>query len=149
MKNTKSSNFKASPTNNFNGGCVKELQEMRIKQESVDQGWNHVHNTGGMPGMNNYPQNYTGHQQIMNTQNGSYNVNSSTSGYNMQTPSYIPNIPNIQSAGYMPPLLHNPYACQQQSPDSQGFADMNITSPQHKPGTAFHCLYNSSLTYFR
>eukprot|EP00092_Neocalanus_flemingeri_P072450 GFUD01089190.1.p1 GENE.GFUD01089190.1~~GFUD01089190.1.p1 ORF type:complete len:634 (+),score=159.38 GFUD01089190.1:253-2154(+) len=139
VKNSKSSNIKASPTKNFNGGCVKELQEMRIKQETVDQGWNHVHSNGGMARMNNYPQNYAGHPQMMNAQNGSYNLNNSTSGYNMQTPSYIPNIPNIQSTGYMPQLLNvNPYACQQQSPDSQGFADMNITSPQqHKPDETF------------
>jgi len=132
--NVKSSNFKASPTKNFNGGCVKELQEIKIKQETIDKGWNHVHNNGGMAGMNNYPQNYTGHQQMMNVQNGSYNVSNAANGYNMQTPGYIPNIPNVQSAGYMPQLLNvNPYAFQQQSPDSQQFADMNIKSPQHKP----------------
>eukprot|EP00090_Calanus_glacialis_P007777 TRINITY_DN16235_c0_g1_i1.p1 TRINITY_DN16235_c0_g1~~TRINITY_DN16235_c0_g1_i1.p1 ORF type:complete len:633 (-),score=136.14 TRINITY_DN16235_c0_g1_i1:44-1942(-) len=137
-KKSNPSNFKVSQSNNFNGGCVKEIQEMRIKQESVDQGWNQAHNNGRMVGMPSYQQNYTGHQQMMNAQNSSYNVNNPISGYNMQAPGYIPNIPNVQSAGYMPQLLNvNPYACQQQSPDSQGFADMNIASPQHKQDDTF------------
>jgi len=131
------SNFKVSQTNNFNGGCVKDIQEMRIKQESVDQGWNQTHNNGRMVGMNNYQQNYSQHQQMMNTQNNSYNTHNPPSGYSMQAPGYIPNIPSVPSAGYMPQLINvnngNPYACQQQSPDSQGFSDMNINSPQNKP----------------
>jgi len=131
-KKPNNTNFKVSQTNNFNGGCVKDIQEMRIKQESVDQGWNQAHNNGRMVGMNNYQPNYTGHQQMMNAQNASYNAHNPPSGY-MQAPGYIPNIPNVPSTGYMPQLLNvNPYACQQQSPDSQGFADMNIRSPQHK-----------------
>ena len=116
---------------------MKDIQEMRIKQESVDQGWNQTHNNGRMVGMNNYQQNYSQHQQMMNTQNNSYNTHNPPSGYSMQAPGYIPNIPSVPSAGYMPQLINvnngNPYACQQQSPDSQGFSDMNINSPQNKP----------------
>ena len=115
---------------------MKEIQEMRIKQESVDQNWNQGHNNGRMVGMNNYQQNYTPHQHMMNAQNSSYSTHNPPSGYSMQAPGYIPNIPSVPSAGYMPQLLNvNPYACQQQSPDSQGFADMNITSPHHKQGS--------------
>ena len=33
----------------------------------------------------------------------------------------------------MPPLV-SPYSHQQPSPDSQGFADMRLASPQHRPG---------------
>ena len=58
---------------------------------------------------------------------------------------YIPNIPTPSlTAGYsMPPVapvpstqLVNPYSCQQPSPDSQGFANLNLASPsaQHKQG---------------
>ena len=69
-------------------------------------------------------------------------------GYNMTTshhqPGYIPNIPNPSLAGgysltpgppvVTAPQIINPYSCQQPSPDSQGFANMNLASPQHKPG---------------
>ena len=32
------------------------------------------------------------------------------------------------------PALVSPYSHQQPSPDSQGFADMRLASPQHRPG---------------
>jgi len=132
------SSSKVSSSNNYNGGRMKEVQEMRIKQETVEQAWNHGHNNSQMVDMNNYQQNFPNHQQIMGMQNGSYNVGSNNGGYNMQAPGYIPNIPNVQSSNFMPQLVNiNPYSCQQQSPDSQGFADMNITSPQHKQDNAF------------
>ena len=57
-----------------------------------------------------------------------------------QQAGYIPNIPNPSlSQGYTMPAsqLMNPYSCQQPSPDSQGFANMNLASPQHKQGQLF------------
>ena len=57
-----------------------------------------------------------------------------------QQAGYIPNIPNPSlSQGYSMPAsqLMNPYSCQQPSPDSQGFANMNLASPQHKQGQLF------------
>ena len=75
-----------------------------------------------------------GHQQSLhNMQGGGYSQH--------HQPGYIPNIPNPSLAGGYsmppgppPPQMINPYSCQQPSPDSQGFANMNLASPQHKPG---------------
>merc|ERR1719334_360987 len=70
-------------------------------------------------------------QQTTSYNGTGYNITSAAAP--SAQPGYIPSIPNVPSSGYMPPLVNvNPYAVPQQSPDSQGFADMNITSPQHK-----------------
>ena len=65
-----------------------------------------------------------------------YQQHSLPPAYSQQA-GYIPNIPNPSlSQGYSMPAsqLMNPYSCQQPSPDSQGFANMNLASPQHKQG---------------
>ena len=42
--------------------------------------------------------------------------------------------PGYPAMSTMTPLVNNPYSVQQPSPDSQSFANMNLASPQHKPG---------------
>ena len=91
----------------------------------------------------NYPPQYS-----RTSQHHQQSLHNIQPGYNMTTshhqPGYIPNIPNPSLAGgysltpgppvVTAPQIINPYSCQQPSPDSQGFANMNLASPQHKPG---------------
>lgn len=86
--------------------------------------------------------------QALNIQQGSncYHNNTGVSYNNMSHPQqqqghggFVTNMPRMQHPAQnysvmpdMPPLV-SPYSHQQPSPDSQGFADMRLASPQHRP----------------
>jgi len=66
--------------------------------------------------------------------------NQASNGFNPSVQSdYIPNIPNVHNGQVFSNMSPNqmsqmmsPYNCQQPSPDSQSFANMNLASPQQK-----------------
>ena len=68
--------------------------------------------------------------------------NQASNGFNPSVQSdYIPNIPNVHNGQVFSNMSPNqmsqmmsPYNCQQPSPDSQSFANMNLASPQQKQG---------------
>jgi len=98
---------------------------MRIKQENVETGWSSakVQARQQQPQYQSsaYQNNLNIQQQMLNNQTISYNIKNM--GYNIPTTSYVPNIPN----NYLT-QLNSPYTTSQQSPDSQGFSELNITS---------------------
>jgi len=128
----------------FNG--YKDMKDLKIKQETTDWAQNRL--SGVYPGSHGQ---YTNRSQtgpdpsLLNIQRTSGYNNTPTAGASnnnafiqqQQQQNYIPNIPNVHQGypGSIPPSmpqLMNPYTCQQPSPDSQGFANMHLASPQHK-----------------
>jgi len=107
--------------------------DMKIKQEGADQNWAQARMSGG----------YTTTQ--ITQVDTMLNIQPATTTYNngyMQQPGaqqtyQMPNIPNVPNGhGYTNIPGHisqmSPYNCQQPSPDSQSFANLNIESPQQK-----------------
>jgi len=118
--------------NLYNGGnCVTEVkkEKLRIKQENIETGWSSakVQARQQQPQYQNsgYQNNLNIQQQMLNNQTISYNIKNMgiNQSYNIPTTSYVPNIPN----NYLT-QLNSPYTTSQQSPDSQGFSELNITS---------------------
>jgi len=140
---------KAPFKNLYNGGnCVTEVkkEKLRIKQESVETGISSTqgqsrqqspyHTNGGRSA---YQNNLNIQQQMLNNQTISYNIKNMgiNQSYNIQTPSYIPNIPSVSN--YMT-QMNNPYTSPQQSPDSQGFSDLNIATASPYEAAVTHDL---------
>jgi len=132
---TRKESEKAAFKNLYNGGnCVTEVkkEKMRIKQESVETGWSStkVQARQQQPQYQSsaYQNNLNIQQQMLNNQTISYNIKNM--GYNIPTTSYVPNIPN----NYLT-QLNSPYTTSQQSPDSQGFSELNITNSYDPPVT--------------
>eukprot|EP00092_Neocalanus_flemingeri_P014538 GFUD01015685.1.p1 GENE.GFUD01015685.1~~GFUD01015685.1.p1 ORF type:complete len:643 (+),score=175.31 GFUD01015685.1:94-2022(+) len=122
-------NGEAPFKNLYNGGnCVTEVkkEKLRIKQESIEtgcssaQGQSRQHQQYKSNGSGSgYSNNMNIQQQMLNNQTISCNIKNMgiNQSYNIQTPNYIPNIPN----NYLT-QMNNPYTTSQQSPDSQGFS---------------------------
>merc|ERR1712029_226448 len=128
--------------NNFVNSFENDL---KIKQEGAEQNWAQARMSGG------YTTTQFANQQpdstLLNIQPATTTYNPATTTYNQASngfnPSvqsdYIPNIPNVHngqvfsntSPNQMSQMM-SPYNCQQPSPDSQSFANMNLASPQHK-----------------
>jgi len=112
--------------NLYNGGnCVTEVkkEKLRIKQEHID-GWS---SAKVQPRQQPQFQNDLNiQQQMLNNQTTSYHTKniSINQNYNSQGTDYVPNIPT----NYLTQMT-NPYTTSQQSPDSQGLSELNITSP--------------------
>lgn len=122
---------------------VKDFKDLRIKQEMADQqNWSQTRVSRGyngyvsssaqsgpalniQQGSNNFHNNYNNIQQQQQQQQHGGFVNNMT---RMQHPAQqnYPVMPDM-------PALVSPYSHQQPSPDSQGFADMRLASPQHRP----------------
>merc|ERR1712123_471989 len=140
MPHTKIKEAEKAPFKNlYNGGnCVTEVkkEKLRIKQEKIDGGWSSAKIQRPQPQYQSsgYQNNPNIQQQMLNNQTISYNIKNMgiNQSYNIQTPSYIPNIPNVSN--YMT-QMNNPYTSSQQSPDSQGFSELNIASPYEAPVT--------------
>jgi len=121
-------------------------EKLRIKQESVETGISSTqgqsrqqspyHTNGGRSA---YQNNLNIQQQMLNNQTISYNIKNMgiNQSYNIQTPSYIPNIPSVSN--YMT-QMNNPYTSPQQSPDSQGFSDLNIATASPYEAAVTHDL---------
>jgi len=118
--------------NLYNGGnCVTEVkkEKLRIKQENTETGWSSakVQSRHQPPQYQSagYQNNLNIQQQMLNNQTISYNIKNMgvNQNYNIPSTSYVPNIPN----NYLT-QLNSPYTTSQQSPDSQGFSELNITS---------------------
>jgi len=132
---TRKESEKTAFKNLYNGGnCVTEVkkEKLRIKQESVETGWSStkVQARQQQPQYQSsaYQNNLNIQQQMLNNQTISYNIKNM--GYNIPTTSYVPNIPN----NYLT-QLNSPYTTSQQSPDSQGFSELNITNSYEPPVT--------------
>jgi hypothetical protein len=104
-------------------------EKLRIKQENTETGWSSakVQSRHQPPQYQSagYQNNLNIQQQMLNNQTISYNIKNMgvNQNYNIPSTSYVPNIPN----NYLT-QLNSPYATSQQSPDSQGFSELNITS---------------------
>merc|ERR1719320_1551220 len=127
---TRKESEKAAFKNLYNGGnCVTEVkkEKLRIKQESVETGWSStkVQARHQQPQYQTsaYQNNLNIQQQMLNNQTISYNIKNM--GYNIPTTSYVPNIPN----NYLT-QLNSPYTTSQQSPDSQGFSELQHSHHQ-------------------
>merc|ERR1711971_258224 len=107
------------------GNCVTEIkkEKLRIKQEHID-GWSSAKVQPRQQPL--FQNNLNIQQQMMNNQTQSYQtknigINQNT---NAQSSDYVPNIP----PNYLTQMT-NPYITSQQSPESQGLSELNITSP--------------------
>jgi len=131
IPHTKNKEAEKTPFKNlYNGGnCVTEVkkEKLRIKQEKIDGGWSSAKIQRPQPQYQSsgYQNNLNIQQQMLNNQTISYNIKNMgiNQSYNIPSNSYVPNIPN----NYLT-QLNNPYTTSQQSPDSQGFSELNITS---------------------
>jgi len=135
---TSGHNIKNNFVNNFEN-------DLKIKQEGAEQSWAQARMSGG------YTTTQFANQQpdttLLNIQPATTTYNPASTTYNQASngfnPSaqsdYIPNIPNVHNGQVFSNMSPNqmsqmmsPYNCQQPSPDSQSFANMNLASPQQK-----------------